>query len=128
MVITVTLMTYMPTQPSMIEVHGLENMRCNATNLERKYVLLHHQSKRSGTMTKFRGDRNNHAAPIHVPLAIIGACLTVSGMLWSLTVLGFHVSPVSIIPLGLLVAGTFISVAALSSGTVARGTHDRCDH
>jgi hypothetical protein len=128
MVITVILMTYMPTQPSMIEVHGLENMRCNVVDPERKDVLQHRQLKRSGAMTKFRGDRNIRAAPIHVHLALIGACLTVSGMLWSISILGFHVPPASIISMGLLVAGTFISAAALSLGTVARGTHDRCDH
>jgi hypothetical protein len=63
------------------------------------------------------------------PIAVIGALIIASGALWLLTILGFEVPWYSVIPLGLMMIGTFIIASALNLRTGFPGTsYDRCDH
>jgi hypothetical protein len=133
-VITVTLMPTMPTQPSMIEGWSLADLRCNVYDRERKRII--DQEMDRPIFSTWEGGERQHVRKkgsvhhgISWPMLLFGSGSAMVGGLWLLSILGFAVPWFSVLPMGLMLAGSFFIAAALNRGTASEMTsHDRCDH
>jgi hypothetical protein len=136
MVTLVILVTYVPTQPSMIEAWSLDDLRFKVherelqrtRDLERdRPVYDSGGGKGAGPMPR----RKKHPAAqgVRWTHAFWGALIAGSGTLWMLSILGFEVPWFAAIPVGLVIIGSFIIASALNLRTGCAGaSDDRCDH
>ncbi len=134
MVIMVTKMPMMPSQPSMIESWSLADLRCKVheNEINRNMGLEKDRptfSTYEGGSRRIMARKRTARPPVSWPKVLIGTASTMAGGLWLLSILGFSVPWFSVLPMGLMIAGSFIIAAALNRGAVSEmTTHDRCDH
>lgn len=127
-------MPTMLTQPSTIEGWSLADLRCNVYDKERKRII--DQEMDRPIFSTWEGGERHHVrkkAGVHHgiswPMLLFGSGSAMVGGLWLLSILGFAVPWFSVLPMGLMLAGSFFIAAALNRGTASEMTsYDRCDH
>jgi hypothetical protein len=135
MVITVITVTYVPTQPSMIEAWSLDDLRCKVfeKELQRSTDVLWDRPSVSSYLTDYKAPRrrrtDRNMGKVSWTIAITGALIMTSGGLWMMSIMGFEVPWYTAAPVVLMLIGSFIIASALNQRTGRAGAaNDRCDH
>jgi len=125
----------MPAQPSMIESWSYADLRCNVYEKERQRQA--DQANDRPPFDHWDGGRRREIVrkvrrrgpAVRWPMLLAGSASAIAGGTWLLSILGFDLPWFSVLPMALMIAGSFIIAAALNPEATRELTpHDRCDH
>jgi hypothetical protein len=135
MVIMVIYVPSMATQPSLIESWSLADLRCNVYEGERQRSRSVERDRPPFSTWEGAGWLTSEQVGLGAreridwTRSVIGASVAAAGGLWLMAILKFDVPWISVLPLLLMLAGSFIIAASLNPASANGMTaNDRCDH